>query len=207
MDKITSELEELKLMQLYPRLYLANYFSELKRQVDLDFFYKMEENEKYIEMINRIQLFENDSYNKIKPFNTFNKDFEFVEQLVNNGNEVQAIKLIDEIKYKIERTLFSNRSIMYLKKYRSIEKPFLLIIQDEYLRKNTFYDKSECLTRRKLIIQILGSKHRNSKMYDQFNREKLAAYFLKKKLNKKLNDMNNVLNLSIDIKKQSYSKL
>ncbi len=26
---------------------------------------------------------------------------------------------------------------MYLKKYRSIEKPFLLIIQDEYLRKNT----------------------------------------------------------------------
>lgn len=59
------KIEELKLMQLYPRLYLANYFSELKRQVDLDFFYKMEENEKYMVIINRIELFENDSYKRI----------------------------------------------------------------------------------------------------------------------------------------------
>ena len=64
MDKI----KELKLMQKHPKFYLANFFSDLKRQVDLTFALKQNEKQKYLEIINKIELVEQECYNKIKPF-------------------------------------------------------------------------------------------------------------------------------------------
>ncbi len=41
-------------MKLNPRLYLAYYFSDLKRDVDLTFIEKKDEKSKYLEIINQI---------------------------------------------------------------------------------------------------------------------------------------------------------
>lgn len=46
----------------HPKLYLANYFKDLKSQVDL-IFAQLNKNEKYLETIKQIELFEQNSYN------------------------------------------------------------------------------------------------------------------------------------------------
>ena len=199
MDKlIKNQIQSLKSMQKYPRFYLANYFDDLKKEVDLIFTQNVEENdlnylqlievikpfnkffeqekENYEEIISIIESFEQDSYNKIKPFNTFNNE---IQQLTSLDN-----RLIDEIKYKIEKTLFSNKSIMFIKgyeyklHYRQTDwKKFLLLINDEYLRKTTIHDEK----------------------LDNFNREKLIAYFLEQKLNEIYDNIKNFVSLNIEI--------
>jgi hypothetical protein len=56
--------ELLESMQMYPRLHLANYFSDLKRDVDLEFALKLDEKEKYLEIINKIESIEQSYYNQ-----------------------------------------------------------------------------------------------------------------------------------------------
>ena len=90
--------EELKLMQSNPRLYLANYFSDLKRDVDLTFFGKQDDKVKYLEIINKIEEIEQCFYKTTKPFNTF-------DQEIGSFVEVQPI---DDLKYRIEQKLFQN---------------------------------------------------------------------------------------------------
>ena len=77
MEKIK---EELKLMQTSPRLYLANYFSVLKQQVDLNLFGKENETAKYVEIINKIESIEQEYYKQIKPFNTFDREIESLDE-------------------------------------------------------------------------------------------------------------------------------
>lgn len=195
---IKNQIQTLKTMQKYPRFYLANYFDDLKKEVDLIFTQNLEENdlnylqlievikpfnkffeqekENYKEIISIIESFEQDSYNKIKPFNTFKNE---IHQLTSLDNH-----LIDEIKYKIEKTLFSNKSIMFIKgfeyklHYRQTDwKKFLLLINDEYLRKTTIDDEK----------------------LDNFNREKLIAYFLEQKLNEIYDNIKNFVSLNIEI--------
>ena len=84
---------------------MSNCFSDLKRQVDLTIALKQNEKQKYLEIINKIDLIEQECYNKIKPFNTFNSDIQLIEQ--------QKTKNYDEIKYKIENKLFNNKSIFF----------------------------------------------------------------------------------------------
>ena len=118
MEKIK---EELKLMQSNPKLYLANYFQDLKRDVDLTFFRKEDEKSKYLEIINKIEEIEQGYYLKSKPFNTFDQVIE-IESLDEQS--------IDDLKYKIEMELFQNKSILFIK------KSFLLLINDAYLRQS-----------------------------------------------------------------------
>jgi Leucine-rich repeat (LRR) protein len=196
---IKNQIQSLKTMQKYPRFYLANYFDDLKKEVDLIFTQNVEENdlnylqlievikpfnkffeqekENYLEIISIIESFEQDSYYKIKPFNTFDNE---INQLTSLDNH-----LIDEIKYKIEKTLFSNKSIMFIKGYeyklhyyrQTDWKNFLLLINDEYLRKTTIDDEK----------------------IDNFNREKLIAYFLEQKLNEVYDNIKNFVSLNIKI--------
>lgn len=148
-----NKIEEINLMQKHPRLYLANYFNDLKRDFDLEFALKPEKNEKYLEIINIIELFERNSYNKIKSF-----------------NELLTDQDLDQLEYKIGQKIFSNKTILWYK------KTFLLIINDEYIRKN------------KIISNNL----------DYFNREALIIYFLKKEINK-MKNIQNLLSLNMDI--------
>ena len=90
--------EELKLMQSNPRLYLANYFIDLKQQVDLDFALKLDEKIKYLEIINKIEEIEKDYYKRSKPFSTFDQE---IDSLV--------VELADDLKYRIEEKLFQQK--------------------------------------------------------------------------------------------------
>ena len=171
MDKKDFQIEELKSMQLYPKLYLSKYFSDLKRDVNLVFELKLDKNYEFLEIINTIDLIENTTINKIKPFDTFNKDIQSIE---GQQNDLNSLIIIDEIKYEIERILFSNKSILFMNNYKN--NTFLLIIKDEYLRKINSNDNNR-----------------------YFNRENLIEYFLKEKLNKiDINNLN-ILSLHIEI--------
>ena len=118
--------------------------SDLKRDVNLAFELKLDKYDEFLEIINTIELIENTTINKIKPFDTFNKDIQSIERQQNDLNLLMII--IDEIKYEIERILFSNKSILFLNDLLFIkDKRFffnennikiLLILNDIYLKIN-----------------------------------------------------------------------
>jgi len=173
------EIEELKSMQNYPKLYAANYFEDLKNKVDLTFIAKDNENneqDKYLEIINKIESFEQETYNKIKPFNTFDNEI----NLITNTNE------IDEIKYKIEKIIFSNKSILFLND--------LLFIED----KRFFFNENNIKIL--LILNDIYLKINNNNNNDliHFNRDKLIYNFVKDLLVNQMDNTNNaVINLNI----------
>lgn len=157
-------MEEIHSIQKHPKFWLANYFSDLKRDVDLEYQPKLSEKKgAYIQIINEIEKFETDLYSKAKPF----KITEF-----QSNEQIDPIEL-DLIKYKCEENSFSNKTIMFTKwyeyfNYDSFEKfeiKLLLIINDEYLRKSTWDDYA--------------------KPTGHFNREKLITNHLKQQLNEK----------------------
>jgi hypothetical protein len=79
MNAFASKIEELKSIQNMPRLYLANYFSDLKAQVDLIYTLNLNEKDKYIEIINSIESSEQELYKKIKKFTTSNEEIQSIE--------------------------------------------------------------------------------------------------------------------------------
>jgi Leucine-rich repeat (LRR) protein len=177
MDKITLKIDEIKSIQKNPTFFLANYFNYLKRKVNSAFF----ENQKQFEITNRINLFEKDLNNKTEPFNSFNHEIQQIENQLTKIKDLninKTLQSIDEIKYKIEKKLFSNKSCIFFK------NQFLLIINDEFLRKNTI----------EFVNQITGN----------LKKENLLAYLLIEKLNQINfnNTSSNVLTIDIEASKQ-----
>ncbi len=173
MNKIIlkSRFEELNQMIQTPIVFLANYFIDLKTQVDLEYSLKLNEKDKYLEIINQIELFEQNVYKNLKSKsinNKFNKEIQSLEEQLNDSNINETFILLDELKYEFEKILFSNKSILFTNdlfcqiKHDSIHLispawpnkqslKFAFIINDEYLRKSTIYSESFYLTREKLI--------------------------------------------------------
>ncbi len=180
MNAFANRIEELKSIQNMPRLYLADYFSDLKTQVDLIYTLNLNEKDKYIEIINSIESNEQESYKKIKKFTTFNEEIQSIEEQLNHANlNMDKInKEIDGLLYKIEKKIFSNKTIIFLKDYGSKKHTFLLILNNEYLRNKSLESS--------LDLEYL-------------TREKLNVFFLKRILDnyKNLNSVN-VLNLSLN---------
>jgi hypothetical protein len=120
MNEIINQIEELKQMQRFPRYYLSKYFEELKTQVDTKYALKLDDKDKYLEIINSIESFEQDAYNKwsSKSINTYDDEIKLIEDKLNNNlNNVSDItKLIGELKLKIETILFSNKTILFIDK-------------------------------------------------------------------------------------------
>ena len=140
MNEIINQIDELKQMQQFPRYFLSKYFEELKTQVDTKYALKLDEKDKYLEIINNIESFEQDAYNKwsSKRFNTYDDEIKLIEdKLKNNLNNVTEItKLIGEVKYKIEKIIFSNKTILFIDektRFNPKSNSFLLIVNDEYI--------------------------------------------------------------------------
>jgi hypothetical protein len=207
--------EELKCMQETPKLYLSQYFSDLKAEVDTDFALKQDKKSDWLEIINSIESFETDTYKlhaSSHTSNTLNEEIQkaedSIEYYLDNLNLNYIFESIDKIKYKIERLIFGNKSIFYLKdtcihssysggstandewggEWTTEEKSFLCIINDEYLRKSTwlrgFQDFNDVLTKEALISSLLSQK---LKKYIEENYN----------LNKMVNI--NVIKLNVDI--------
>jgi hypothetical protein len=51
MNEIKNKIDELKQIQKFPKYYLSQYFDELKTQVDTKYALKLDEKEKYLEII------------------------------------------------------------------------------------------------------------------------------------------------------------
>jgi Leucine-rich repeat (LRR) protein len=144
MEKIK---EELKIMQKHPNLYLANYFSDLKHDVDLRFFEKEDENSKYIEIITKIEQIEQDYYNRSKSFNTFDQEINSLVEL--------DVESIDDLKYKIEEKLFQKKTILFIEDFGKEKKTFLLILTNGYLRKSKFDNFYEYFNKESLVADFL----------------------------------------------------
>jgi hypothetical protein len=121
MNVLIEEIDELKQMQKFPRLYLSNYFDDLKNEIDLKYAVKQDEQVKYLEIIKIIELFEQDAYKKSKLFNIFDNEIKLIEDKLNVLNLIEITQLIDELKYKIEKKIFSNKSILFYEKERDYE--------------------------------------------------------------------------------------
>jgi Leucine-rich repeat (LRR) protein len=144
MEKIK---EELKIMQKHPNLYLANYFSDLKHDVDLRFFEKEDENSKYIEIITKIEQIEQDYYNRSKSFNTFDQEINSLVEL--------DVESIDDLKYKIEEKLFQKKTILFIEDFGKEKKTFLLILTNGYLRKSKLDNFYEYFNKESLVADFL----------------------------------------------------
>jgi hypothetical protein len=193
MNEIINQIEELKQMQQFPRYYLSKYFEELKTQVDTKYALKLDEKDKYLEIINSIESFEQNAYNKwsSKSINTYDDEIKLIEDKLNNNlNSVSDItKLIGELKLKIEKMIFSNKTILFIDKktrFNRKSNSYLLIVNDEYISNSLIENDSD----EKLIIK-----------------KELYNIILKKKLINTKTDSINVLNLEIDILNQEKIEL
>jgi len=155
MNEIKKQIDELKQMQQFPRFHLSKYFDEIKAQVDIKYASKLtaqveysqfsqsnKYKDKYLEIISNIESFEKEAYNNSKSINSFDNEIKLIEEKLNNSsnNLTSITKLIDEVKYKIEKILFSNKSILFIDDAQSgfFYESFLLIIDDEYIQKICF---------------------------------------------------------------------
>lgn len=96
MEKIK---EELKSMQSNPNMYLANYFQDLKQDVDLTFFGKDDEKDKYLEIINKIEEIEQDFYKRSQPFNTYDLEIQSLVEIEQQSIDVDEEEHEDEEKF------------------------------------------------------------------------------------------------------------
>lgn len=197
MDELKESLEKLKLLFKTPRLFLANYFIDLKTEIDEYFVQKLIDSKdkedmkiQWVEIIKRIELFENDCY-KSMPTNKFNQEFtneinqtiSQIESKIENLNEPYSCEKlensIEKLEYKIKKKLFRNCTFIFFKNYE--QKNFLLIIRNEYFSK----------------------KNMTSIMTKPFtlSNERLKALVAKKELSNHLSNENNPIEFSLDLNK------
>ncbi len=215
-EELNFSLEELKTNFQIPRLYLANYFANLKAEVDHFFIQKTFTNNNFdfLEIIQKIEYFEkncfkntpNNKYSNEKFASATKINIEKIQNQINSlvnsydyDKEITQIKnLIDKINNSIEKVLFANKTIIFLKNYGWEKKTFLLIIHDENFNKNSLINKNSTeLSSENLKIIILKQKL-----------SKLASYILELSL-----DLHNVFELYLadsqiaSIEKFTFSQL
>ena len=135
MDKIKSNINDLKEILKFPRNFLARFFDELKAQY---FTSRPEEKEKNIEIITNIESFEQEALSewKSKSIRRFDQEIKSIEKQLND-NTKSAVFIMDQIeylKYKIEKFVFSNKTIIFIDYESKLYDPFLLIVH-EYVPK------------------------------------------------------------------------
>ena len=105
-QKMIKKLEDLKLIVEMPKLYLANYFQELRNKVDLEMFSKQilhnneiemknELNQNWIEMISKIDTFEKECKNKDELQSNINRIDE-IRIMLDDQNELTSLEIIED---------------------------------------------------------------------------------------------------------------
>jgi len=149
------EVAQLKSIFEIPKLYLADFFIDLKSKVDLSFVtqkinLETENKIKWLEIIKRIESFEQDTYKRSSLIN---------QQFKQEINQFESNKSsILELRNKIEKCLFANKTICFIQKS-------LIIVDDEYMSSNSIYSNPEVLllTNEKIkVIHLLKTQLRSS---------------------------------------------
>lgn len=171
MEELRKEFEELKLMNDIPKLYLSNYFLDLRSNVDVYFARSgITYNKIWIDMIEKINEFETKLQNNIRNTNSSeNKNIENIESQLRNSETISEdqidylIDLIIKEKQQIGKALFQNQTIILLDKTKSAWKDAfngdilvkLIIIQNEYICKSSFERFSKYLIRSNLTNELI----------------------------------------------------
>jgi hypothetical protein len=139
-----------------PKLYLANYFSDLRRDIDLEIVQKKEPNNKklnqlWLEIIKKIDSFENECINNIKLNRSeIRASLNQIECLIQSKqpNLEKINEFIQNEQENILKQLFRNRTIIF-KQNNHIIKDFreklingkLLIVNDEFINAEAVKEK------------------------------------------------------------------
>lgn len=195
MEKIIKNYDELKSMCLKSnqKLFLADFFIDLKAQVDLVFveLIKMNNDDdderisnNYTEIINKIELFEQICYKQARTIISHDQ-IKFIQKRIESISNQNILddtdtdydeinELIETQLYKLEKMLFNNKTIYFINNQSSINKNFLIIINDEYIRKKILDNNSN-----NNVVELTG--------------EHLKALYL---LNNKIYNLNTILNVN-----------
>lgn len=153
-DELKKNLEELKFLFEGPRLFVENFFKDLKNQVNSN-----ASEEQKTELIDKIELFEIECFKNIRPYDkvdiitiimNYEHDYNFsietkkniqkIEEKIKQSDNIDLKEiqiLIENEETRIKRYLFSNKTILFMHDFGWKKENFLMIIDDEYLSKNS----------------------------------------------------------------------
>lgn len=161
MDTLIRELDDLRVMLDLPRFYLADFFLDLRNQVDIVFSKHLNLSNKsqklWLEIIDRINEFEKECFKHFK-FSSLNEQIKIkllndLECIQEDKNKMEsALKMISNEKTKISKRLFSNQSILFIhkKKWKWIDTLLgghlqnqLIILRDDFLSEENLRNISD----------------------------------------------------------------
>ena len=153
-EKIFNDLNELKDALEFPNLYMANYFNDLRNDVDKAFapkqleFLHDQEKKKQIDDLWQQIIAKIDSFEKNGTINSCNfepnkKRINEIETILSTTNLKEAEYMIEAEEIKLLQDLFQNKSIMFIK--QSTNRKFdskllecsLIILNDTYISKKS----------------------------------------------------------------------
>lgn len=147
MSALNDVLDDFKLLTEVPQLYLANFFSDLRNQVDLEYANKhaadeSDANNVWIELINKINLFETFCFKQLeKNDDELLRKISSSSNLVVNNLDNPTDELIQHEQFELKKELFSNKTIFFLdstncKHLNLINEKLstkLILLSDEYI--------------------------------------------------------------------------
>lgn len=147
----TKDLEDLKSIFEIPRLHISNYFTDLRAEIDLAFIKDNNDQncELWNEMIEIVNKHEKECLKKITK-NKFSEQstVDFMQKIdlieTNIKNQIETKALIEDEKFKIEKMLFLNQTLIFLdvnnyKNMNLLKRSHLfklIAISDEFISKN-----------------------------------------------------------------------
>ena len=171
------EFDRLKLIYELPRLYLSDFFIDLKTQIDILFIQKdLKEKDvrlkniikqHWIEIIDKVDHFKNECFKNQKTNKFIKKITEKLDNRIKfineNINDKNITDIIEEEIFYLEKVLFMNQTIIFLPNDCKLEKFFKkmnkfttvgkLIIINEFFSKK---DLENLLERFFLIVLIFN---------------------------------------------------
>ena len=151
-EKIFNDLNELKDALEFPNLYMANYFNDLRNDVDKAFapkqleFHNDQKKKKQIDelwkqMIDRIDTFEKNCTIDSCNFEPNKKRINEIEAILNTINLGEAQYMIEEEEINLLQDLFQNKSILFIETNMQVESKLiegsLVILNDTYISKKS----------------------------------------------------------------------
>lgn len=128
-ESIEKELNILKNQIRYPDLYIFDYLSVIKREIDISFT-NTDQHELWIQMIEKLKLHEQKCQSNLKNNQTIKSIMNELESIDIFETDLSNItNLIDDLRYRFEQNLFMQKTFIYL-----IRSQKLICIENEYLR-------------------------------------------------------------------------
>jgi len=153
-EKLFEKIEKLKEIVELPNIYLENYFSELRNDVDKEFWSKkieihndenkQKELDRFWEIsISKIDSFEQSciqsSYNSMKTKTIINE----IETMLNNQETInlnECDEKIENEKTNFIKELFQNKQILFVN-LKDKKNKLLVLLNDEFISKESLEEK------------------------------------------------------------------